>query len=71
MATNKQLVTATTHWVWTDKAQKSNLAPYRTMAGEKVWEDHRKVAPAKWLEDGLIQDASELEKEGQMTIFDY
>ncbi|MDH6670188.1 Fe-S cluster biosynthesis and repair protein YggX [Paenibacillus sp. LBL] len=63
-------VTAQTHWVWTKKAEKSNLAPYRTKAGERVWEARSIEAPAKWLEDGLIQDASEFEKEGQVDLFD-
>lgn len=63
-------VKAKTYWVWTEKAEKSNLAPYHTKAGERVWEAKSIEAPAKWLEDGLIQDASEVEKDGQVDLFD-
>lgn len=63
-------VTAKTHWVWTDKAEKTNIDPSRTKAGEPVWPYYLEQAPARWLEEGLIKDASEIEIAGQLDLFD-
>ncbi|MFE9279366.1 hypothetical protein ACQKLN_29840 [Paenibacillus glucanolyticus] len=62
-------VTAQTFWVWTAKAQEVN--PKRSRAGEMVWPHYEKEAPARWLEDGLICDSTEVVKEGQTDLFDY
>lgn len=66
---NQVKVTAQTHWVWTDKAQK--LEPKRHKAGEMVWPHDAKEAPKRWLDDGLICDSTKYVKVGQATIFDY
>ncbi|OAB25254.1 hypothetical protein PMSD_25930 [Paenibacillus macquariensis subsp. defensor] len=63
-----ETVTAKTFWVWTDKAEAKNPAFNRS--GEPIWDDSRYVAPKQWLTDGLIQDAGDVDKEGQMSIFD-
>jgi len=60
---------ATTHWVWTDKAEKAN--PQRSKAGQRVWEHYAKEAPGGWLTDGLIIDNSEYIADGQADLFDY
>ncbi|MNW49056.1 hypothetical protein D3C74_264590 [compost metagenome] len=62
-------VKATTHWVWTAKAEKAN--PKRAKAGGIVWEHCTKEAPEKWLKEGLIIDSSEYVAEGQTDIFDF
>lgn len=62
-------VTAETTWVWTKKAQEKN--PERSKAGEPIWYHQQKHAPKFMLDEGLICDSSEFEKEGQATIFDY
>ncbi|GAB6990873.1 hypothetical protein [Paenibacillus pini] len=62
-------VKAKTYWVWTDKAEAKN--PARTRSGEQVWIQHLYEAPQWLLDEGLIQDAEEVDKEGQMSIFDY
>jgi len=63
-----ETVTAKTFWVWTDKAATKN--PAYSRSGEPIWEDNRYEAPKQWLTDGLIQDAEDVDKEGQMSIFD-
>jgi hypothetical protein len=62
-------VTAQTYWTWTRKAEEED--PKRHRAGERVWPHYEKEAPARWLEDGLICDSMESEKEGQTDLFDY
>lgn len=62
-------VTATTHWVWTDKAHEAD--PKRHRAGETVWGHYAKEAPEEWLTDGLIIDSSEYIADGQADLFDY
>ncbi|MEK5058630.1 hypothetical protein BK126_03045 [Paenibacillus sp. FSL H7-0326] len=61
-------VKAKTYWTWTKLAEAKN--PTRSIAGKEIWPHYRTEAPAKWLEDGLIQDASEVEKDGQVDLFD-
>lgn len=61
-------VTATTHWVWTDKAQEDN--PQHSRSGDPIWHHYQKEAPKQWLIDGLIIDSSEYVKVGQVSIFD-
>ena len=63
-----KMVKAKTFWVWTDKAEAKNPAYNRS--GEPIWDDKRYEAPEQWLTDGLIQDAEDVDKEGQMSIFD-
>jgi len=36
-----------------------------TRSGEPIWIDNRYEAPKQWLTDGLIQDAEDVNKEGQ------
>ncbi|MFK0524773.1 hypothetical protein ACINKY_21470 [Paenibacillus illinoisensis] len=62
-------VTANTKWVWTEHAEKLN--PNRSRAGELVWYQYEENAPKDWLDKGLIIDAKDFKKEGQMSIFDY
>lgn len=62
-------VTANTHWVWTEKAAARN--PAHSRVGEPIWPHFKTAAPKDWLEEGLIQDASEIELEGQTTIDDF
>ncbi|WP_179014363.1 hypothetical protein [Paenibacillus sp. 79R4] len=64
-----ELVTAQSHWVWSQKAQE--IEPKRHRVGEMIWPQWSKEAPKKWLEDGLIVDKSEYVKEGQTEIFDF
>lgn len=61
-------VTANTFFCWTDKAEKEN--PQRSKAGDPIWPHYKHSAPAKWLEDGLIIDASEFKREGQVDLFE-
>ncbi|MGF7046378.1 hypothetical protein J2T13_000854 [Paenibacillus sp. DS2015] len=61
-------VTASTFWVWTDKAEKDN--PQRSKAGDPIWPHYKEKAPAFMLKDGLIIDSSKYAKEGQLSIFD-
>lgn len=61
-------VKAKSYWVWTKLAETKN--PAHTRSGEPIWQDKLYEAPAKWLEDGLIQDASEVGNEGQLDLFD-
>lgn len=61
-------VSAKTHWVWTQKAEKEN--PQRSRAGEMIWPHYSKEAPEEWLQDGLIIDKSEYLEEGQVELFD-
>lgn len=71
MTRNNDRVTADTHWVWTEKAAAKN--PHYSRAGEPIWPHYLHQAPAEWLEEGLIIDASakEVIKEGQIDLFDY
>lgn len=61
-------VSAKTHWVWTQKAEKEN--PQRSRAGEMIWPHYSKEAPTEWLQDGLIIDKSDYLEEGQVELFD-
>ncbi|OAB46558.1 hypothetical protein [Paenibacillus antarcticus] len=61
-------VTAKTFWVWTDKAAAKN--PAYSRSGEPVWEKDLYNAPQWMIDQGLIQDAGDVDKEGQMSIFD-
>ena len=70
-SSNKGLVQASSYWVWTEKAEESNLNPKRTKANEPVWPHYLKEAPAKWLKEGLIKDSSEVVKKGQADLFEY
>ncbi|OAB48480.1 hypothetical protein [Paenibacillus antarcticus] len=63
-----ETVKAKTFWVWTDKAEAKN--PARSRSGEPIWEDKRYEAPQWMIDQGLIQDAGDVDKEGQMSIFD-
>ncbi|WP_145333329.1 hypothetical protein [Paenibacillus xylanexedens] len=62
-------VKAKTKWVWTELAQRKN--PNHSRAGDPIWPHFQTEAPKQWLDDGLIQDETEVVKEGQMSIFDY
>lgn len=62
-------VKAQSYWVWTDKAQEKN--PKYSRAGDPIWPDYKHEAPSEWVEQGLICDASEVEKEGQADLFEY
>ncbi|AYB47144.1 hypothetical protein [Paenibacillus lautus] len=62
-------VTAKSFWVWTKKAQEQN--PQFNRAGDPIWPHYKHEAPARWLEDGLICDSTEVVKEGQTDLFDY
>lgn len=62
-------VTAKTKWVWTEHAEKLN--PGRSRAGELIWYQYEDAAPKEWLDKGLIIDAEDFKKKGQMSIFDY
>jgi hypothetical protein len=64
-----ETVKATTHWVWTARAEKEN--PKWSQEGQEIWPHYRTEAPKKWLDDGLIQDASEYEGKGQADLFEY
>lgn len=64
-----ETVKATTHWVWTEKAEKLN--PARSRAGEKIWSGREYDAPKYMLDDGLIIDSSEFIKEGQTDLFEF
>lgn len=66
---DKEKVTAKTTWVWTDKAEQLN--PNHSRSGDPIWHHFQKDAPKDWLDQGLIIDASDVVKEGQMSIFDY
>lgn len=66
---SNDMVTARTQWVWTETAQSRN--PKYSRAGEVIWAHFKLVAPKDWLDQGLIQDASEVVKEGQATLEDY
>lgn len=61
-------VKAKTHWVWTKHAESKN--PTRSIAGKEVWPHYKHEAPQWMLDQGLIQDASEVEKDGQMDLFE-
>ncbi|MEK5060502.1 hypothetical protein BK126_04530 [Paenibacillus sp. FSL H7-0326] len=61
-------VKAKTYWTWTKLAESKN--PNWSKEGTEIWPHYRTEAPKKWLEDGLIQDASEVEKGGQVDLFD-
>ncbi|WP_049827412.1 hypothetical protein [Paenibacillus maysiensis] len=51
-------IETTTYWVWTDKAVQLNK--FRDIeAGVAVWENYRKRAPKRWVDEGLIQEATE------------
>ncbi|OPG98972.1 hypothetical protein B2I21_07390 [Chryseobacterium mucoviscidosis] len=61
------MVTTEKCWVWTEKAV--NINSYGKTVGSPVWNNYRKKAPAKWLSEGLIQEAGEEEiPEGQATF---
>lgn len=62
-------VTAKTTWVWTDLAEQKN--PNHSRSGDPIWPHFQKDAPKEWLDHGLIMDASDIVREGQMSIFDY
>ncbi|GIP02089.1 hypothetical protein J28TS4_04960 [Paenibacillus lautus] len=62
-------VTAKSYWVWTKKAQDQN--PQFNRAGDPIWPHYKHEAPARWLEDGLICDSTEVVKEGQTDLFDF
>lgn len=62
-------VTAQSHWVWTAKAEQEN--PQRSKAGDPIWPHYLHNAPAQWLKDGLICDASEFVKDGQADLFEF
>ncbi|OPG98639.1 hypothetical protein B2I21_09880 [Chryseobacterium mucoviscidosis] len=62
-------VTACTHWVWTEMAAAKN--PTYSRVGEPIWPHFKITAPKEWLDEGLIQDASDVELEGQTTIDDF
>lgn len=64
-----ETVKATTHWVFTAKAERLN--PNRSVEGQEVWTHYRTEAPKRWLDEGLIQDASEYEGKGQADLFEY
>ncbi|WP_051289630.1 hypothetical protein [Paenibacillus massiliensis] len=66
---SNETVKAKTHWVWTAKAEREN--PQRSVEGREVWSHYLQNAPKRWLDDGLIQDASEYEGKGQADLFDY
>ncbi|MDP1513084.1 hypothetical protein Q8I65_23270 [Paenibacillus ottowii] len=68
MSVNNDKVTATTHWVWTAKAEKTN--PSRSVEGQPIWPHYQQQAPRKWLEDGLIQDSAEFTGKGQMDLYE-
>lgn len=61
-------VKAKTYWTWTKLAEAKN--PNWSKAGTEIWPHYKYDAPAKWLEDGLIQDASEVDREGQLDLFE-
>lgn len=62
-------VKAQSYRVWTQKAEEAD--PKRHRAGERVWPHYLYEAPARWLEDGLICESTEVVKEGQTDLFDY
>ncbi|MDN8588758.1 hypothetical protein Q0V21_08240 [Paenibacillus sp. 11B] len=66
---SNDMVTARTQWAWTEKAESQN--PTRSRAGEPIWPQYKTSAPKAWLDQGLIQDASEVVTEGQATLDDY
>ena len=61
-------VKAKTYWVWSKKAEAKN--PAHTRSGEPIWQDKLYDAPQWMLDQGLIQDASEVGNEGQLDLFD-
>ncbi|MEK3851221.1 hypothetical protein MKX59_19465 [Paenibacillus sp. FSL R7-0340] len=68
MADNNDKVTATTHWVWTAKAEKTNAS--RSVEGEPIWPHYQQRAPKRWLDEGLIQDSTEFAGKGQMDLYE-
>ncbi|RRJ62419.1 hypothetical protein EHV15_05235 [Paenibacillus oralis] len=69
MSPEQAKVTASSYWVWTEKAEKAD--PKRHRAGERVWEHYALEAPQKWLDEGLIVDRSEYTAEGQADLFEF
>ncbi|MCZ8520154.1 MULTISPECIES: hypothetical protein [Paenibacillus] len=49
-----QSVTASTYWVWTEKAER--IYPDRK-AGTPVFEHHRKLAPQLWVHRGYVRES--------------
>lgn len=65
-----QQLEAKTHWEWTEKAVEENKFQ-SIAAGTPVWDNYKKKAPKRWLDEGLIREAGkEILPEGQ-AAFDF
>lgn len=64
-----EMVTAKTAWVWTAEAVEQNK--YQKLEeGTHVWDNYKKEAPARWLEEGLIREATEEDAPVGQVAFD-
>lgn len=64
-----ETVKAKTQWVWTEKAVKLNS--YEKLPGAPIWENYRKKAPTRWLEEGLIEESGQENLPEGQAAFDF
>lgn len=57
------------HWEWTEKAVEENKFQH-IVAGTPVWDNYKKKAPKRWVEEGLIREATEEDAPVGQVAFD-
>ncbi|MCY9593750.1 hypothetical protein [Paenibacillus chitinolyticus] len=59
------MIKAGTFWVWTEQAE---TARPEWFAGHPVWSDYLHAAPAEWVQQGFVREAT---TEGQIEISEF
>lgn len=57
------------HWEWTEKAVEENKFQ-SIVAGTPVWDNYKKKAPKRWVDEGLIREATEEDTPVGQVAFD-